>query len=90
METFTKQHVGYTGYGVAKYPKGLEGWTLGRLEYGGCNEDCIAECNIWLPPTISGYDLAEQIYGSQKDLVDYKSIYDNPTNDFWKTNDNTK
>lgn len=28
----------------------IEGWRNFRVEYGGCNEDCYWEGNIWLPP----------------------------------------
>lgn len=67
--SFTKQKVGYTGYGVFNYPEGLEGWTLGRFEYGGHAEDCIKECNMWLPPTLDPYKIVDLINESQKGAV---------------------
>lgn len=36
-------------YGIFKYPKGLEQWRLYRIEYGGSNENCVYEGEIWLP-----------------------------------------
>lgn len=41
-----------TEYGVFNYPKGLEGWRLYRIEYGGHAENCVYEGMIWLPPTL--------------------------------------
>lgn len=56
---FSKQPVSYTGYVVFRYPEGLEGWNLGRLEIGGFNEDCIAECTIWTPPGLDPWKIIE-------------------------------
>ena len=42
----------HTGYGACNYPPGMEGWQCARIEYGGCNEDCIEECNVWYPPAL--------------------------------------
>lgn len=63
--SFTKQHICYTGYGVFKYPKGLEGWQFGRFEYGGSNEDCIMEQTMWLPPNVNPYDICKLINDAQ-------------------------
>jgi hypothetical protein len=41
----------------------IEGWRNYRISYGGCNEDCYWESNIWLPPLVDadvmGYKLFE-------------------------------
>lgn len=34
---------------VYHYPKGLEGWRMYRIEYGGHAENCVYEGMIWLP-----------------------------------------
>lgn len=34
---------------VFNAPPEMEGWRFYRIEYGGCNEDCIWEGSIWLP-----------------------------------------
>lgn len=34
---------------VLNSPKGMEGWRMFRIEYGGHAERCLAEGLIWLP-----------------------------------------
>lgn len=63
---YTKQYVSYTGYGVFKYPEGLEGWQFGRFEYGGSNEDCIMEQTMWLPPNVDPYEICRLINKAQE------------------------
>ena len=52
LQTHTKQRVSLVEYGVFQWPKGMEGWRLYRIEYGGHAESCIVEKTIWLPPTV--------------------------------------
>jgi hypothetical protein len=49
--------VSLTEYGIFNWPKGLEGWRFYRIEYGGCNEFCLEEQTIWLPPNADPQDL---------------------------------
>jgi hypothetical protein len=46
-------------YGVNTFPKGLEGWRMYRIEYGGHAEACLAEGLIWLPKYISAERIEE-------------------------------
>ena len=43
----------------------LRGWRYYRLEYGGCNEDCIWEGRVLLPPNADPDALAQLILGMQ-------------------------
>ena len=46
-----KFFVDLTEYWVQNWPDGMEGCRLFRIEYGGVNEGCVYEGNIWIPPT---------------------------------------
>lgn len=35
---------------VLTSPRGMEGWRMFRIEYGGHAENCLCEGTIWLPP----------------------------------------
>lgn len=41
--------VGLTEEAVFNQPEGMEGWRCYRIEYGGFNEACLCEGQIWLP-----------------------------------------
>ena len=41
--------IGLTGYAVFRFPHGMEEWYFSRIEYGGFNEQCLAEGTIWYP-----------------------------------------
>ena len=41
--------IGLTEQAVFHPPEGMEGWRCYRIEYGGCNEGCLLEGEIWLP-----------------------------------------
>jgi len=43
----------------------LKGWRLYRIEYGGCNEDCLWEGRILLPPRADRDAVADLIMGMQ-------------------------
>ena len=59
-------------YGVFRWPRHMDGWRMYRLEYGGCNEDCLAEQTIWLPPNMSVVELTELInkYAKEGEKLD--------------------
>jgi len=52
-------------YGVQSFPEGMENWRCFRIEYGGCNEDCLAEGHIWLPPEADPQQLEMFLMGMQ-------------------------
>lgn len=37
---------------VLNPPPGMENYRAYRIEYGGCNKDCIIEGRIWIPAHI--------------------------------------
>ena len=43
----------------------LKGWRMYRIEYGGCNEDCVWEGRILLPPSADSEDVSRLILGMQ-------------------------
>ena len=47
-----KFYVALTEYMVRNYPPGMNGCRMFRIEYGGFNENQVAEGTIWLPPTV--------------------------------------
>jgi hypothetical protein len=40
---------------TAYMPRGMKTWRYFRIEYGGCNESCIKELPIYLPPNADAY-----------------------------------
>lgn len=46
---------------VFRWPEGLEGWRMFRLEYGGHAESCKWETHIFVPPWI-GPDEIEALF----------------------------
>jgi len=46
-------------------PPALRGWRYYRIEYGGCNEDCIWEGRIMLPPRADSHEIVRLIMGMQ-------------------------
>ena len=46
-------------------PSAMRGWRCYRIEYGGCNEDCIYEGRVMLPPQASPDALVQLIMGMQ-------------------------
>ena len=46
-------------------PADLRGWRHHRIEYGGCNEGCIYEGCILLPPRAEPNAIAQLIMGMQ-------------------------
>ena len=51
----------------------IEGWEWYRIEYGGCNEDCYYEGEIWLHPEFDSQCMTQlfeimQVYGARKKL----------------------
>jgi len=38
---------------VMREPKGMEGWRMYRIEYGGHAENCIIEGVLWLPQDVN-------------------------------------
>ena len=45
--------ISFIEYGVFNWPdERMNGWRLYRMEYGGHAEECITECQVWLPPNV--------------------------------------
>ena len=47
--------------GVITFPRGMDGWRMYRIEYGGHAENCLCEGTIWLPP-YADRDLGERFW----------------------------
>jgi hypothetical protein len=56
-------------YGVFNYPKGMEGWRMFRIEYGGHAESCVCEGHIWLPRGVNPEDIERLLSGQGGDHV---------------------
>lgn len=46
-------------------PAELRGWRYYRIEYGGCNEECLWEGRVLLPPRADPTALVQLILGMQ-------------------------
>lgn len=46
-------------------PEPLRGWRHHRVEYGGCNEDCLYEGRILLPPRADPLAVVQLLLGMQ-------------------------
>ncbi len=56
----------------AALPEELYGWRRYRIEYGGCNESCIHEETIYLPP-YADFNVIEHIMRQGQKLKRDKS-----------------
>lgn len=75
-------------------PKAYRSWRFYRVEYGGCNEACLAEGGIYLPPEVDasivpqiimGMNAYWQIWKIDKELVENTHL---PTEmKYWETHE---
>ena len=47
------------------FPEELRGWRYYRIEYGGCNEDCLYEGRVLLPRHADPNAITDMIMGMQ-------------------------
>ena len=66
--------IDYTGEGYVmpgRLGPELDGWQIIRVEYGGCNEDCLYEGRLLIPPNTDPQAVVNLLKGMAVDSAEW-------------------